>query len=149
MLLFPRRPDKAAQLEEHILSTGNSFWDSPCYSCSGTIWRPSCTSVTYVWGGLGPAHVCSLIGSSVSENPRLQVSWLCWSSYGVSIPFGAQNPFSYSSLRVPKFYPLLDCGCLHLSESAAGWSLSSESCVRLLAASITVSLVVSKIGACP
>ena len=30
----------------------------------------SCTSTTYVQGGLGPAHVCSLVGGSDSESPR-------------------------------------------------------------------------------
>ena len=31
------------------------------------------TSVTYVQGGLGPAHICSLVGGSVSGAPSIQV----------------------------------------------------------------------------
>jgi hypothetical protein len=46
----------------------------------GPTWRPSCTSAMYVWAGLGPAHVCSLIDGSDSESPKFQFSWLCWSS---------------------------------------------------------------------
>jgi hypothetical protein len=38
-----------------------------CSSFSGLTWRPKCTSATYVWGGLGPARVCSLVGGSVSS----------------------------------------------------------------------------------
>ena len=36
---LPLRPDKAAQLVEHILHTGNRFWDSPHSSCLGATWR--------------------------------------------------------------------------------------------------------------
>ena len=43
---FPLRPDKAAQIEEHIPCSGNSFWDSHWSSCSGPTWRPSCTFAT-------------------------------------------------------------------------------------------------------
>jgi hypothetical protein len=44
---LPQRPNKAALLEEYILSTGNRFWDSFWYYCSGPMWGPSCTSATY------------------------------------------------------------------------------------------------------
>ena len=33
---FPLRPDKIAQLEEHIICAGCSFWDSP----TKVIWDP-------------------------------------------------------------------------------------------------------------
>ena len=59
---LPLRPDKAAQLEEYIPHTGNSFWDSPHSNCLRPTWRPSCKSATYVWEGVGPACVCSLVG---------------------------------------------------------------------------------------
>jgi len=81
---------------------------------------------------LGPALVCSLVGGSVSENPK--VSWLCWSSCGVPIPFGTLNASFYSFIRIPEFQPLLGCECLHLSESTAEWSLSEDS--RILSGSI-------------
>ena len=116
----PTEADKAAQLEEPILWTGNSLWDSPCFRCSGPTWRPSCISATYVQGSLGPNLVCSLVCVSHTENPRVQVSWLCWSSYGVPIPFVS----TYSSISIPE-----------LHTSAAECSLSAES--MLLTVSIT------------
>jgi hypothetical protein len=70
VLTFPMRPEKAAQLQEHISHTGNSFWDRPCSNCSGPTGRLSSTSATHVWGGLGAACVCSLIGVSDSEIPQ-------------------------------------------------------------------------------
>jgi hypothetical protein len=53
---LPLRSDKAAQLEEHISQTGNSFWDSHSFSGSWPTWRPSCTSATYVQGALRPVR---------------------------------------------------------------------------------------------
>ena len=32
--------------------------------------RPTCSSATYVWGSLGPAHACSLVGDPVSRSPQ-------------------------------------------------------------------------------
>ena len=46
-------------------------------------------------------------------------------------------PSSFSFLRVLKLHPMFDYGCLHLSESAAGWSLSVKSYSRLQSASMT------------
>jgi hypothetical protein len=70
-------------------------------------------------GGCGPACVYSLVGGSDSESPKgpgkLTLLLSLWCSF--PIPFGACNPSSYSSIRVPKLHPLFDCGCLHLSES--------------------------------
>jgi hypothetical protein len=48
-------------------------------------------------------------------------------SCGIPIPLGACNPSSYSSIKVPKLHSLFGCGCVHLSESAAGWNLSENS----------------------
>ena len=73
MLLFPRRPDKAAQLEEHIPLSGNSFWDS---STPVVLDSPEdqVAHLLHIWerggAGLGPARVRSLIDSSVSESPK-------------------------------------------------------------------------------
>jgi hypothetical protein len=64
-------------------------------------------------------------------------------------PSGDCDPSSYSFIRVPKLHPLFGCGGQHLSESAAGCSLSEDSYARLLNASMAVSLIVSAIGACP
>jgi hypothetical protein len=66
---------------------GNSFGTAPCSICSRPPWRPSCTSATYVWWCLGPVHVCSLIGVQSLRTPRVQDSWLCWSSCGVPFHF--------------------------------------------------------------
>ena len=66
---------RAVHLSQHSLRqylgnmAGNSFWNSPCSSCLEPTWRSSCTFATYEWGGLGPAHVCSLVGGSDSESP--------------------------------------------------------------------------------
>jgi hypothetical protein len=51
-------------------------------------------------------------------------------------PSGPPNPSSYFSIRVPKLHPLFGGGCLHLSESAAGWSISEDSHAELLSATI-------------
>ena len=53
------------------------------------------------------------------------------------MPFGGYNPFSYSSIRVPKLHLLLGCGYLYLSKSVTGKRLSEDSHARLLSASIT------------
>ena len=77
--------DKAVQVEEHFPHTGKSFQDSSLPSCSGPTWRPSCTSATYEWRGLGSAHVCFLVGGSVSESPKgpgwLTLLAFLWSSH--------------------------------------------------------------------
>ena len=117
------RPDKAAQLEEHIPCTGNSFWDCHCSSCSGPAWRPSCTSIKYVQGGLGPAMVCFLIGGSVSKSLKsssqlILLVWM-WSSYPLQDPQSFLLLFHDGS-QVPHTV------WLYLSESATGWSLSED-----------------------
>lgn len=67
----PPPPPLDFSLPQSILCIGNNFWGSSCPSCSGPTRRSGCTSVTYVWGSLGPACVCSLIGGSESESPCL------------------------------------------------------------------------------
>ena len=80
-----------------------------CYTCAGA---------------LGPDHVCSLVGGSVSDSS--QESRLVDSiglPCGDPIPSVALNPSPTSSLRVPKLCPMFGCGPLYLFHSAAGWSL--------------------------
>jgi hypothetical protein len=79
------------------------LWDHPCSSCLRSTWRPSCSSATYMQGGLDPACICSWLVLLSLRAPRVQVGWLCWSSCGVSIPLGAHNPSSCSCIRVSKF----------------------------------------------
>ena len=137
MLPPPLRPDKAAQLEEHIPQIGNSFWDSPCSSCSGPTRRPSCTSPTYVHGGLGPTRVHSLVGGSISESTKAP-GWLTLLVFlRSSYPLWGHKLLPYSSKGVPNFLPLFGRECLTLSESDTGWSLSEDSHARLHSGSIT------------
>jgi len=79
-------------------------------------------------GGLGPAHACSLVGGSVSlwELSGIQVVDAVGFSYGVAISLRAIDPSSNSSIGVPDLCPILVCGYLHLSQSAAGCSLSED-----------------------
>lgn len=60
---------------EHIPHTGHSFWDSPRSSCSEPTWRPSCTSTTYVQGGLGSAVYTLWLVVQTLRSPRVQVTW--------------------------------------------------------------------------
>ena len=53
---------------------------------------------------------------SLWELPGVQVSWHCWSSYGVAIPFSSFNPSPNSSIGVPDLSPVLACEYLHLSQ---------------------------------
>lgn len=64
-------------------------------SCWRNIWRPTCTSATYVgW-------------FSLREPPRVQVIWLCWSSSGVPIPYGSLSPSANVSAELPEFHLML------------------------------------------
>jgi hypothetical protein len=49
---------------------------------------------------------------------RVQVSWHCWPSCGVSIPLWAFSPSPNSSIRVSALWPVFGCG--HLFQSAVG-----------------------------
>jgi hypothetical protein len=51
------------------------------------------------------------------------------------MPFGTYNPSPNSSIRIPILHPLFGCGSLHLSDSAAGWSVPEDNI--LLSTSIT------------
>jgi hypothetical protein len=91
----------------------------------------------HVCGGLGLACLCSLVGDSDSESPKgpgyMTLLIFLWSSY----PLQVCSPSSYSPLGLSELHLLFNCRCLHLSESAAGWSLSEDSLARYLSASTT------------
>lgn len=53
--------------------------------------------------------------------PRVQVSWLGWSSCSVSLPCRAYNSSFSSSIRFPKFHPILGCICICFSQ-LLGWA---------------------------
>ena len=134
-LHFLMRPDKAAQLEEQIPHTGNSFWDSLCPNFSRPIWRSSCTSSTY---GKPKSRLCMFSSwwfrlqesqkSRLVDSVRLPVEFL--SPY----PPRNSNPSSYSSIRVPKLHPCLAVGlfiCLSkLLVVASQRTIMLDSCLQ-------------------
>jgi len=144
---LPLRPDKAAQLEEHIPLRSKSFWDSPCSSFLGLTWRPSCTSAKYVQGSLGPAYIWSLVGGSVSEYPKVQVGWLCWfpgkflSSSGpvILLQFFNMSPQAPSTVWV----------WVSVSVWISCWVLSRRGQHAPVCKHNRVSSIVLEIGACP
>lgn len=52
--------------------------------------------------------------------PGVQVSWPCWSSCGIAIPFSSFSLSPNSSIGIPNPNPIVGCGYLHLSQSASG-----------------------------
>jgi len=87
--------------------------------------RPDTAALCYIsTGGLGLAHLCSLVGGSVSGSSWVQVSRLGWSFCGVAISLRAFSPSPNSSTGISELCPVFVCGYLHLSQSAAGESLS-------------------------
>ena len=64
---------------------------------------------------------------SLWELSGVQVSWHCWSSYVVAIPFSSFNPSPNSSIGICKLSPMLGGGYLHLVQLAAGKNLSEDS----------------------
>ena len=66
---------------QQLLGQTRSSW-------SGPTWRPSCTSATYVWRGLGSTMNVLLLGVQSLRSPRVQVRWLCSFSCGVLSPPG-------------------------------------------------------------
>ena len=99
------------------------------------IWRPSCTSATYVLGGLDPPHEFSLVGGSI-----LVLDLDHSSFFNPSLP-----PPSFT--RFLEFCTISGCMFLHLFPSAAGWSLSEDSYASLLSCKCSrIPLVVSWVG---
>jgi hypothetical protein len=116
----------------------------------GPTWRTSCTSAANYLGGLGTGPACSLVGGQSLWAPI--GSWLVYSVGFLLVsltPLACSIlPLPHSSTWLPRLCLLFGCGSLHLFPSAAGWNLSGDSYVRLLSASITVSIV-SGIGSLP
>jgi hypothetical protein len=135
------RPDKEAQLEEHIPHTGNSIWDSSPFQLFGTHIKTR-LHISYLYVGY-PACVCSVVDSSGSESPNIQDSW---SSYGVPTHFRPYNP-SYSSLRSPMLHPLFCCGYLNLSVSVC-WVEPLRGQIAPLCKHNRVTLIVLVTSAC-
>jgi hypothetical protein len=91
-------------------------WQGLCYICSGS----------HVY-----SLVCGLVpGSSEGSG------WLILFSYGVANPFSSFSPFSNYSIGDPT--PSAMVGCEYLTLLVRFWqSLSGDSCIRLLSASIS------------
>ena len=62
---------------------------------------------------------------SAWEISGIQVSWDCWSSYGVSL-LNFFQPFPNPTTGIPDFSPLVVCKYLHLSQSAASRTSEGE-----------------------
>lgn len=82
-------------------------------------------------GGHGPARYLFGWQLSLWELLGFQVSWHCYSSYGVAILFSSLSPSPNTSIGVPNLSPVIDCEYLHLSQSAAGRA-SEDALVWLL-----------------
>jgi hypothetical protein len=134
---FPPRPDKTGQLGEGDPKTGNRIRHSPHYNCSGTHRKTELHICYKCVGLLGPFLACSLVGGSVSvssHRPRVVAS------VGPLVVFLTPLASSILSPTLPQDFlrcSMFGCGSLHLFWSAAEWSLSEDSYVRLLYTSIT------------
>ena len=72
-------------------------------------------------GGLGPSHVCSLAGGSVSVSSYVsRLLDFVGFFYGVLDFSGSFNPLSPSSTRFPELCLMFVRGSLHLFSPAAG-----------------------------
>jgi hypothetical protein len=53
--------------------------------------------------------------------PRVQISWLCWPSFGVHVLFWSLNSSPNTSIRLPELHLMFDCGFLHLFQLMCLW----------------------------
>jgi hypothetical protein len=96
---------------------GVSLWHSRIRYIFSHWSRPGSPLLCMRWG-LQPACVCYLVGSSVSGSSLGSgVSWNCWSSYGVALPFSFFKPSPNSTIGVHDFSPVVGCKYLHLTQS--------------------------------
>ena len=101
---------------------------------------------------LVPAHVHSFICGSVSGSP--QESGFVISVHLLVVSLSSPVPLILplnSSTGLHEFHRMFSCGSLYLFPLATGWSLSEDSCAKLMFASIKVSanIIVSGIGSYP
>jgi hypothetical protein len=76
--------------------------------------RQGCPLLPMCWGPR--TSPCMLFGCwlSLCELPEVQVSWYCWSSYGVATPFSSFSPSSNSSIGGLDFSSVVGCKYLHM-----------------------------------
>ena len=134
----PLRPEKAALSQNGFHSQTKVLETALFPIVWEPIGRPSCKYATYMI----EAHVCFLVGVSFSERSEVQVSWHCWFSCGIPIPFMAINPSPNSSIKVPDLHPMFGSGFL---PSVWVSCLLGNSYSRLLPTSLTVLFIVSGI----
>lgn len=110
---------------------GESRQQNPCQKQPplplGTHMSLSCSSATSVVG-LGPVHVWSSVGASVSFSGS---SWFRWYSCGTPVPSRSLYP-STLPLGLPVLCSLFGCESQCLFQSAAERSLSKDSYAKLL-----------------
>jgi hypothetical protein len=122
-----------AQVGEQDPQAGNRVRDSPYSSCWETCMKTKLHICYICVGGLGPAHVCSLVAGSVSgEPPRVHVS--CPVGLPVEFRFLSGSSFlpPNSFTRLPELCLNFGCGSLHLFLLAAGWNFPEDSSALLL-----------------
>lgn len=99
--------------------------------------------ISCCWGQVFICYVCAWGPKSNPwlsfgwDLPRIQLSWVCWSSCGSHVLFGSLNPSPNSSTRLTELHLMFGCGSPHLLGSGARWSFSEDSYGRLLSSSIT------------
>ena len=83
-------------------------------SSSLTEARP-CSPLLYVcWGPDTSWYILPGWWVSVWDISGIQVSWDCWSFYGVALLLSFYQPFPNSTTGVPGFCPLVGCTYMHL-----------------------------------
>jgi hypothetical protein len=120
-----------AQLAQPDPQSGNRVRDSACSSCWGPCLKTKLhICLVYLCVACGArSSPCSL---SLWEPPRVQVSWLCWSSCGVPVLFMSLSFSPNSSPRLPELHLMFGRRTLHLFPWAAGWNLSEDAYARFL-----------------
>jgi hypothetical protein len=57
---------------------------------------------------------------SLLEIPGFWISWDCWSSYVVALPFSFFKPSPNSTIGIPDYSAMVECKYLALNQFAAG-----------------------------
>ena len=115
---------------------GNRLRTAPAPAVGRCTWRSSCTSV--MCRGLR-SILCSHCGwwFSLWEAPRVPVSWLCWSSYRVSIPLFTPQSFPNTSIRLPELHLMFGYVLCFSFHWLLGGASQENNSARLHSASIT------------
>ena len=123
-LPLPLEPDITVQLATRTYSMyRQQFLGQQLLQLFGTHIKTKLHICCICAEGLGPARVCSLVGGSDSKSPKgpgqLTLLFFLWSSYS----FWGLQFFLLFFNKSPQAPSIACYACLHLSESASGWSL--------------------------